>query len=200
MNYLTNCVFVDEAGFNINMRSHNARSVRGTPEIVETPTTHTILGATTAQGVISVEIREPLMEAERERCPQRKKITKGTVTGYYMKLISKTLDEMDRFPEIRNFYIVMGNAPIHTSQDITNLIETRGYRAIYLPPYSPELNTIEDFWSVVKNSVKRSVFQETEGLKTRISEANESVSIKTLHNIAQKSVENFQKCFDKEPR
>lgn len=69
MNYLTNCVFVDEAGFNINMRSHNARSVRGTPEIVETPTTHTILGATTAQGVISVEIREPLMEAERERCP-----------------------------------------------------------------------------------------------------------------------------------
>lgn len=68
MNYLTNCVFVDEAGFNINMRSHNAHSVRGkTPEIVETPIMHTILGATTAQGVISVEIREPLMEADRER-------------------------------------------------------------------------------------------------------------------------------------
>lgn len=48
-----------------------------------------------------------------------------------MKLISKTVeDEMDRFPEMRNLYIVMGNAPIHTSQDITNLIETRGYRAI----------------------------------------------------------------------
>lgn len=108
-----------------------------------------------------------------------------------MRPNSKTLDEMDKFPEMRNFYIVMDNVPIYTSQDITNLIETRGYRAIYLPPYSPELNTIEDFWSVVKNSVKRSVFQETEDLKTRISKASESVSTKTLHNIAQKSVENF---------
>lgn len=67
---------------------------------------------------------------------------------------------LKKFPEMRNFYIVMDNAPIHIPQDITNLIETRDYRAIYLPPYSPELNTIEDFWSVVKNSVKRSVFQE----------------------------------------
>ena len=55
MNYLKNCVFVDEAGFNINMRSPNARSVKGTPAIIETPTTraitHTILGAITAHDV-----------------------------------------------------------------------------------------------------------------------------------------------------
>jgi hypothetical protein len=61
INYLTNCVFVDEAGFNINMRSPNARSIRGTPAVVEAPTTravtHTTLGAITAQDVISVEIR-----------------------------------------------------------------------------------------------------------------------------------------------
>ena len=116
-----------------------------------------------------------------------------------MKSISKTLDEMNKFPEKRNFYIVMDNAPIHTSQDITNLIEIRDYEAIYLPPYSSELNSIENFWSVVKNSIKRSVFQETEDLKTRISEVSQSVSRKTLHNITQHSVENFQKCFDKEP-
>jgi hypothetical protein len=64
MNYLTNCVFVDEAGFNINMRSLNTRSIRDTPAVVETPTTraitHTILGVITAQDVISLEIREPL--------------------------------------------------------------------------------------------------------------------------------------------
>ncbi|KAG1135142.1 hypothetical protein G6F37_011866 [Rhizopus arrhizus] len=64
MNYLTNCVFVDEAGFNINMRSPNTRSIRGTPAVVEALTTravtHTIVGAITAQDVISVEIREPL--------------------------------------------------------------------------------------------------------------------------------------------
>lgn len=85
MNYLQNCVFVDEAGFNINMRSPNARSIRGTPAIVETPTTraitHTILGAITANDIIAIEIREPpqnlkkrkLMEAGKERSLQRKR-------------------------------------------------------------------------------------------------------------------------------
>lgn len=74
MDYLQNCVFVDEAGFNINMRSPHARPVRGTPAIVETPTTraisHTILGAISAIGVICVEIREPLK-------PERVKIVGG---------------------------------------------------------------------------------------------------------------------------
>ncbi|KAG1473360.1 hypothetical protein G6F56_000996 [Rhizopus delemar] len=92
----------------------------------------------------------------------------------------------------------MDNAPIHTSDIITSLIEMRGYRAIYLHPYSPELNPIENFWSIVKNSVKRSEFTETEDLKTRIAEASESVSRKTLYNIDNQSVNNFEKCFNKE--
>ncbi|KAI8322007.1 hypothetical protein EDC96DRAFT_248649 [Choanephora cucurbitarum] len=35
---------------------------------------------------------------------------------------------MDKFPEIENFYIVMDNTPIHTSDNIKNLIEARDYR------------------------------------------------------------------------
>lgn len=52
MDYLTNRVFVDESGFNINVRSPNARSIRGAPAFVEMLTTcavtHTILEAITA--------------------------------------------------------------------------------------------------------------------------------------------------------
>ncbi|KAG0929919.1 hypothetical protein G6F57_012241 [Rhizopus arrhizus] len=155
MKNLTNRIFVDEAGFNINMKSPNARSVRGTPAIVETPTTraiaHTIVGAITAQDVISVEIREPLkskkvkVDGSRKRKKSvAKKMSKETVTGHYMKFICKTLDELDKVPEMRNFYI-MDNTPIQTSENITKLIETRGYRAIHLPSYSPELYSIENF-------------------------------------------------------
>ncbi|KAI9028188.1 hypothetical protein CLU79DRAFT_738158 [Phycomyces nitens] len=54
---------MDEASFNINMGSLNARS-KGTLAIVETSitraSTHIILGTITAQDIISVEIREPL--------------------------------------------------------------------------------------------------------------------------------------------
>ncbi|GAA5808097.1 hypothetical protein MFLAVUS_001479 [Mucor flavus] len=61
------------------------------------------------------------------------------------------------------------------------------------------LDPIEDFRAVVKISVKRSVFKETEDLKTRIAEASESVSRKTLHNITTHSINYFEKCFNKQP-
>ncbi|KAG2199818.1 hypothetical protein INT47_009431 [Mucor saturninus] len=207
MNYLENFVFVDEAGFNINMRSPFARSMIGAPAIVETPTTrditHTVLYAITAKYVIALEIREPLKPKKtktagdrKRKAPEGIKTTKGTVTGHYMRFKSKTLDEMIKFPKTKGMYIVMDNAPIHTSQDITTMIEARGYKVIYLPPYSPELNPIKNFWSIVKGAAKRNQFQDTEDLKTRITEAGRSVSRKSLHNITNHSVNNFQKCLN----
>lgn len=64
------------------------------------------------------------------------------------------MDEIDCFPEHKGYYIVVDNAPIHTAAQIDEMIVARGYRSIYLPPYSPELNPIEQFWSIVKNKVK----------------------------------------------
>lgn len=96
-----------------------------------------------------------------------------------------------------NLYI-KDNGPIHASQSITSLIELRDYRAISFPPYSPELNPIENLWLVIKNSMERSVFRETEDSKTRINEVGESISRKTP-NITQHSVNNFQTYLNKEP-
>ncbi|KAL1928600.1 hypothetical protein VTP01DRAFT_2386 [Rhizomucor pusillus] len=62
---------------------------------------------------------------------------------------------------------VMDNAPIHKSDDISKYVESRGYQCAYLPSYSPELNPIEQFWSVVKSKVKRNRFLENETLMTR---------------------------------
>ncbi|KAG1580080.1 hypothetical protein G6F48_010694 [Rhizopus delemar] len=57
---------------------------------------------------------------------------------------------------------------------------TRGDRSIYLHPYSPELNPIEQFWSAVKNKVKRGAFSDNEDLKTRTTEACNHVPIQYL--------------------
>lgn len=62
---------------------------------------------------------------------------------------------MDKFPEMKGQYLIMDNAPIHTGNIAGEIIEKRGYKFIYLPPYSPELNPIEQFWFVVKSSAKR---------------------------------------------
>lgn len=72
--------------------------------------------------------------------------TKGTITNHYLRFIDDILEEMDKYPEMKGHYLLMDNAPIHTSNLIRVAIKSRGYKCIYLPPYSPELNPIEQFW------------------------------------------------------
>lgn len=157
--------------------------------------------------MIAIDTRESLKpkKVKTDGGKKRKRLTvnknpRGTVTGHYMKFVIKMLNEMDKFSEMKGFYTVMDNAPIHTSQDIRTMIESRGYRVIYLPPYSPELNPNENFWAVLKGAVKRSVFQEVKDLKTRITEASQSIKRNTLQNISQHSINNFDKCLNKKKK
>lgn len=84
------------------------------------------------------------------------KQSRGTVTGHYFNFLNGTMDVMDKFPDVfKDNYLIMDNAPIHINEDIKSVIEWRGYRCVYLPPYSPELNLIEQFWSVCKSKLKR---------------------------------------------
>ena len=92
----------------------------------------------------------------------------GVVTGHYLSFLKATLDEMDMYPEMKGYSLVMDNAPIHSSIDIEKYIHSRGYRYVYLPPSSPEMNPTEQFWSVVKSKVKRNKLLEKELLMTRV--------------------------------
>jgi len=88
----------------------------------------------------------------------------GTVTGHYFNFIAMTLDVMDKHELFKGHYLVMDNAPIHKHADIRSYIESRGYGCVYLPPYSAELNRIEQFWSVCKSKLKREALLEEETL------------------------------------
>lgn len=55
---------------------------------------------------------------------------------------------------MKGYFIVMDNAPIHAPDMIDPVIEKRGCTPVYLPPYSPELNPIEQFWAIIKGKVK----------------------------------------------
>jgi len=50
--------------------------------------------------------------------------------------------------------IVLDNASFHKNKRTKELIERAGCRLIYLPPYSPDLNPIEKFWSWLKRKIR----------------------------------------------
>ncbi|KAI9265456.1 hypothetical protein EDC94DRAFT_604924 [Helicostylum pulchrum] len=62
MDYLKNYVFVDESGFDINIRRSRGWSPRGSKTITETPSTkatsHSVFGAISTVGVVNMKLRE----------------------------------------------------------------------------------------------------------------------------------------------
>ncbi|MDR2562145.1 MAG: IS630 family transposase [Holophagales bacterium] len=51
--------------------------------------------------------------------------------------------------------IVMDNATFHRKAKLRALLEGSGYALLFLPPYSPELNPIEHFWSWLKRHLRK---------------------------------------------
>jgi transposase len=97
------------------------------------------------------------------------KTTKGGIgTGHYFNFVAKTLDVMDRHPELKEDYLVMDNVPIHKQNDIRKYVESHGYRCVYFSSYSPQLNLIEQFWPVSKSKVKRELLLEKGTTTSRI--------------------------------
>ena len=51
--------------------------------------------------------------------------------------------------------VILDNAAFHKSIRVKELIEKVGCKLLYLPPYSPDLNPIENYWAVVKRRIKK---------------------------------------------
>jgi len=54
--------------------------------------------------------------------------------------------------------IVMDNASFHRKSKLIPFAEHMGHRLIFLPPYSPELNDIESFWSWLKGRLRKILY------------------------------------------
>ncbi len=59
-------------------------------------------------------------------------------------------------PKLRKDDVVIwDNLSAHKVKRVTDAIEARGAKVIFLPPYSPDLNPIELFWSKLKTIIRR---------------------------------------------
>ena len=51
--------------------------------------------------------------------------------------------------------IILDNATFHKGETIRKIVEEAGCELWYLPAYSPDLNKIENWWSVLKTWMKQ---------------------------------------------
>ncbi|KAG0735226.1 hypothetical protein G6F57_007175 [Rhizopus arrhizus] len=126
------------------------------------------------------------------------KVTKaGTKWKEFMVFLIHVMDVLDKH-NLKGCNLVMDNTPIHKPEKITEEVNKRGYRIIYLPPYSSFLNPIEEFWAKVKTLVRRSPVTDRNNLVARIREAAENVTPEDCQGWIRHSESFFERCLNKE--
>lgn len=86
----------------------------------------------------------------------QKLIAPFTVEGACNRTVFETWLETCLLPTLQPGQIViMDNATFHKGGRILQLIEGTGCQLLYLPPYSPDLNKIEQCWSGLKSRIRK---------------------------------------------
>jgi transposase len=131
-------VFIDECGINIGMRQLYAWGPKG-ERVVGTKSVHrgenlTVVGALTNRGLLAVTPWPGTMNTEG---------FEGWV-------------EAALLPHLRPGHIVvMDNLIVHRAPAVRRLLNDAGVTLAFLPPYSPDLNPIEECWAKIKHWVRK---------------------------------------------
>jgi transposase len=76
----------------------------------------------------------------------------GTVDAAVLAIFAKDI----LGPRLRKDDVVIwDNLSGHKMKVVTDAIEARGAKVVFLPPYSPDLNPIELLWSKLKQVIRR---------------------------------------------
>jgi transposase len=99
------------------------------------------------------------------------------VVGSTTAMIFEAYVEQALCPSLkRGQVVVMDNLSAHKGQRIRELIEGRGCELIYLPPYSPDFNPIEEAFSKIKGILRRIEARTREVLVGALGEAISAVT------------------------
>jgi transposase len=132
-----NLIFVDESGANLSFCRLWARSPRGLRAYGSAPQNWgeniTILSALSLRGILASMI-----------------VPGSTDSDVFLAYVEEVLA-----PQLwPGAVVLMDNLSPHKARGVQEAIEETGTRLLYLPPYSPDLNPIEQAWSKLKSHLR----------------------------------------------
>jgi transposase len=83
----------------------------------------------------------------------------------------------------RGQIVVMDNLSVHKMRRVGELIEECGCTLVYLPPYSPDFNPIEQAFSKVKGLIRKAKARTFEALVEATGQALSAVTAKDTHGF-----------------
>ena len=154
-------VFVDEMGANVSLSPLYAWSRRGERAFGSAPRNWgkniTLLASITAEGT------GPCLAVEGST-------TRGVFETYLERVLAPSLRP--------GRVVVMDNLSAHKGGRVREIVEGRDCEVLYLPPYSPDLNPIEQAFSKVKGSMRKAQARTREALIGAMGQALNAVTAK----------------------
>jgi len=137
-------VFVDESGADSNVgirkTAFSKKGVRPAKHhVLEEERRVNILPAITVDGVLDCWVYEQATNQEL----------------FERWLEESLLPKCSRYPATERSVVIMDNASYHRGGNVQRLFDEAGVVLIYLPPYSPDLNPIEEFFGELKQYTRR---------------------------------------------
>lgn len=144
-------IFLDESGSNIAMAPLYARAPVGQRAVGRRPLHRgknvSLLGAIRLESVVVLRAFDGAVDADR-----------------FVKFV-----ERDLAPRLwPGDVVVLDNLPVHKDPRVGPLLKRVGARPLFLPPYCPELNPIENFWSTFKKRLARTGARTRDALRRAI--------------------------------
>jgi transposase len=138
-----------------------ARAAAGRRALGKVPWGHwkrlTVLGALSTEGVVAAM-----------------SIAAATSTRVFLAFVDKLL-----IPALRqrpDAIVVMDNLAAHKAKAVQQALDQAGISYRYLPPYSPDLNPIEQAWSKLKTHLRAKAARSLEALEVELGPALDTIT------------------------
>lgn len=132
----TRTIYLDEAGIKLGANRQYAYSplnTRAYSRNTETSEHITLIAGLTLQGIVAPMTLDGYVDEDAFLC-------------YIQYVLLPILGA--------GYTVIMDNLSSHQSQAARDLIESKGAKLLFLPPYSPELSPIELAWSKIKSIIR----------------------------------------------
>jgi transposase len=147
-------VFIDETWATTNMARRHGRAQRGQRLVAAVPHGHwkttTFLAALRHDGLSAPCVFDGAINGAR-----------------FLAYVEQALAPSLRAGDI----VVMDNLKAHKVKGVREAIEAKGARLLYLPPYSPDLNPIEQAFAKLKALLRRAATRTRDALWQAIAQA-----------------------------
>lgn len=158
-------MFIDETWAKTNMARRHGRARRGQRVVAAVPHGHwkttTFLAALRHDRITAPCVFDGAINGERFR-------------AYIEQALAPTLGRGD--------VVIMDNLPAHKVLGVREAIQARGARLLYLPPYSPDLNPIEQVFAKLKSLLRTAATRTVEALWHAIGQALDAFSTSECAN------------------